>query len=68
MKDGIWNDKISFILKLYNRPMTASEIVTVMEEYQPDWERKKLMTSVSATISAAIGSLYKKVENGITLM
>jgi hypothetical protein len=66
---GTWNDKIKFVLEEAKRPLSTTEIVDIIkEEYQTDWERSKLMTSISATISAAMGSLYKKTENGIVLM
>ncbi len=49
--------------------MTTTEIVDVIHEhYQPDWEKKKLMTSVSATISAALETIYTKNENKVSLI
>lgn len=63
--NGTWHDRIRFVLGLFNRPMTTSEIVTVLEEYMKDWDRKKLMTSVSATISAAIGNIYNREKERV---
>ena len=67
--DGTWNDKIKYVLKDAHRPLSTTEIVDIIKQmHQPTWERTKLMTSVSATISAAMGELYKKTDNGITLI
>jgi len=62
---GVWNDKIKFVLELFHRPMATSEIVTVLEKYIPEWDRKQIMTSVSATISANMGTIYKRENDKI---
>ena len=65
--NGTWNDRIKFVLDLFGRALSTSEIVTVLEEYMKDWDRKRLMTSVSATISAAINTIYIRDGDKISL-
>jgi hypothetical protein len=63
-----WNERIKYVLRLLGKPATTSDIVDMMVKLQPASDRAKTMTSVSATISAAIEKLYTKDnENRIAL-
>lgn len=51
--NGTWNQKIQFILFNETNSLTSGEIVDSVVKKEPDLERSKVMTSISATLSAA---------------
>lgn len=60
--DSTWNSKITSILQMANKPLTTTEIVQFVLDFEPDLQRKSVLSSISATLSAAAGKKYKRIE------
>jgi hypothetical protein len=62
--------KIAFVLKSRGKPMTSTEIVNAIADLQPEWNRMKIMRSISSVLSVGAKGdgngnkiIYKKSTN-----
>ena len=65
----VWKDKITYLLKDTFLPLSTTEIVNKFLQIEPDFDRKKVTASISATISTHIktGHFTKYNSDGETL-
>ncbi len=54
-----WQKKIAFAISLAGKPLTASEIVDSVLNYEPTLDRKRALSSVSGTLSTKSGDAYE---------
>lgn len=57
-----WLKKITFAIKEAGKPVTTNEIIETLELYEPKFkeDRKKVLSSVSSTLSVKSGSYAEK--------
>ena len=59
-----WVKKISFAIELNGKPLTINEIIDTLSDYEPSFinDRKKVMSSISGTLSIKSGSYDDRKE------
>ncbi|WP_299178718.1 hypothetical protein [uncultured Chryseobacterium sp.] len=60
-----WVKKITFAIQEAGKPLTTKEIVDILTGYEPDFinDRKRVVASVSSTLSVKTGGEFEKSES-----
>lgn len=64
--DASWNEKISYFLKMYKRPLSTRQIADeiIEAEHRDPKDRRRIQSGVSVTISMDKLKKYKKLPDG----